>query len=383
MLLYCLEHFCTAPCTACQVVELDQVTMAEALDERRLTVLVDATGAYCLLHCLMYCLSLFLQPVCMLGPLLGLFGFTGRTVQYITVLPCVQGAFKACSRSKLPNVQSHVSMRGCVAQWETCLPVCEVGSVLPRTLQHAARQSWLVAAPPLSRHAGRVTRVGNASASLFGFDPSQLIGKSIASFVDALSPEEGAAAQLQAVQVVVAPWWNGRVLCSHPFLLPLDYQVPSLWVPQYYVDCCGSYSSCPGFLHQPCSCMCPQPPSKVISCCLTLKLRCSTHCAQNPTSLDSSLHIALLYWCGAVSGEEEDPAVTAQLMVDLARRATLTPGCSWRVGVVRPQDPDFDLDALGELGQAMLGVKMVGLARDRCWVRTPLGAGLCTDMCFK
>ncbi|KAJ9517556.1 hypothetical protein QJQ45_025104, partial [Haematococcus lacustris] len=36
---------------------------------------------------------------------------------------------------------------------------------------------------------GKVTRVGSASSSLFGFDPQQLVGKSVTTFIDCLAPE--------------------------------------------------------------------------------------------------------------------------------------------------------------------------------------------------
>lgn len=44
-------------------------------------------------------------------------------------------------------------------------------------------------------HAGKVTRVGNAGAALFGFDPAMLLGKSITSFIDCLAPPEGGEAR--------------------------------------------------------------------------------------------------------------------------------------------------------------------------------------------
>ncbi|GFH16403.1 PAS domain-containing protein, partial [Haematococcus lacustris] len=39
---------------------------------------------------------------------------------------------------------------------------------------------------------GKVTRVGSASSSLFGFDPQQLVGKSVTTFIDCLAPEPDA-----------------------------------------------------------------------------------------------------------------------------------------------------------------------------------------------
>ncbi|GFH20157.1 PAS domain-containing protein, partial [Haematococcus lacustris] len=52
---------------------------------------------------------------------------------------------------------------------------------------------------------GKVTRVGSASSSLFGFDPQQLVGKSVTTFIDCLAPEpdelEEESAQQDAFQL--------------------------------------------------------------------------------------------------------------------------------------------------------------------------------------